>query len=553
MPGLRGYVDRRLNRGGTGASQWDWLYGGRDRPQVFGGNARKRKGKRQLAGLHQLGYNPSPGTRFDPAQGTLGGLRQVVGTRPLGYQEKLNAMGSEPGQGGGLEGYRKSVIRSLYPLRAGLGGAVSADQGRGGADPSIIPGKGDPGSMAAGGPDINDPGSGTGPTGDYGSGVGPQDDTSASPYRRSTMNAPGDPPGPIGQPQTPMAQAIQLAMEETTLGNFGQLRALINQGVMGGAGMQAILEQIEGPENMMLADIPGRTEDMISQSGIRGADARRQILKGLDSGRAGAQRPGMAGQMVAQATIPQRMEESRYAGDITEAGYNMADQISLGQGERRGNLMQENMMSKLAGLQMMGGATGQAGGMLGERYWDPQSPYDMGLEASSRLAELQGVIGSRAASQQQRFRMFNDRMGNYYAKDQAGYNAQLQRWLENEFKRLGLGDYYESAADWVEAFMPDSVTISDARLKRDMESTQAGLEEIVRLSPKTFTWKGTSKNDVGLIAQEVQEIIPDAVGYVRGSGHLGIRPLALIAALVNSIKDLKVEIDTLKSGFVRGG
>lgn len=446
MPGLRNYVNRRLNRG---SSQWDYLYGGSKRPT---------KGH-----YGPYGYSVAPGTRFNPAEGTLGGMREVLGIRDIkGEWWNDPALSGANPMSGGLNRYRYGVAKNLFQrpnLFARAGGAVPANQGRGGADPSIIPGKGDPGSMAAGGI----LGGFTQPS-DYKRveiGEGRDEDEGRVPYRRSTYigNPLGNAAGPIGQPQTPMAQAIQLAMEEATLGNFGQLRALINQGIMGGAGMQAILEQIEGPENMMLADIPGRTEDMISQSGIRGADARRQILGGLNLGRVGAQRPGMAGQMVAQATIPQRMEESRYAGDITEAGYNMADQISLGQGERRGNLLQENMMSKLAGLQMMGGATGQAQGMLGEQYWDPQSPYDMGLEASSRLAELQGGIGRRAASQGQGFQMYNDRMRNYYAKDQAGYNAQLQRWLENEFKRLGLGQYYETAVDWIDAFMPDSISL----------------------------------------------------------------------------------------------
>lgn len=474
MPGLGGYVNRRLprhlwdtsskwyrdqsgdiadqsqytrklrGRGKYGrdpkTSQWDWLYGGTQRPT---------KGH-----YGPYGYSVAPGTRFNPAEGTLGGRREVLGIRDIkGEWWNDPALGGANPMSGGLGQYRYNVASDLFRppnLYGRAGGAVPADTGGGGGGG----GKGGPASMAAGW--ISGIlGRSTDPS-DYrrleiGEGREQFDEGDTSPYRRDIYisNPLGrDAAGPIGQPQTPMAQAIQLAMEEATLGNFGQFRALTNLGIFGPAGMQSILEQAEGPENMMLADLPGRIEGQINQNAIRGADARRQMLKGASLGRAGAQRPGMGAQRVAEMTIPQRMEESRYASGITEAGYNMADQISLGQGYRRSDLSKENMQSKLLGLQGTAAATGQAQGMLGERYWDPQSPYDMGLEASSRLAELQGSIGRRAASQQQGYRMYNDRMASFYRQVEMKYGAEIALALESQMKDMGLGQYYDDEGFW---------------------------------------------------------------------------------------------------------
>ncbi len=469
-----GFPKRRLSD--DPETQWDWLYnqawGKRpwvrsgkfsysDELPAFGGETRQGWQKEQLKDFHELGYNPSPGTMFNPAGGTLGGIGQVAGTRPYTPQEKLD-LKMAPLDESALDKYRRKGRAGILGSGKGVSSAYGAyGQAQSMGGPSAGKDRGGGGKSLGGASDILEQvreASGNNNMLDWLKNRVAQGNT---PYQREThINAPGDPAGPIGQPQTPMAQAIQLAMEEAALGNFGQYRALMNMGIFGPAGMQSILEQVEGPENQMLADLPGRIEDQINQNAIRGADDRRQMTRGLSLGRAGAQRPGLGAQMIAEATIPQRMQEAQYAGDITQTGYDIADQVSLGQGQRRGDLLEENMKSKLLGLQGMAGATGQAQGMLGERYWDPQSPYDMGLESSSRLAELQGDIGRRAASQGQGFQMYNDRMRNYYAKDQAGYNAQLQRWLENEFKRLGLGQYYASASDWIDAFMPDSISIA---------------------------------------------------------------------------------------------
>ena len=106
---------------------------------------------------------------------------------------------------------------------------------------------------------------------------------------------------------------------------------------------------------------------------------------------------------------------------------------------------------------------------------------------------------------------------------------------------------------------------SDASLKTVTGSFTRGLNDVLNLTPRTYRWNersgmNTEDENVGFIAQEVLESIPEAVGQYRTSEvevdgkktkkrekaellTLSDRPL--IAALVNAVKELKAENDTL--------
>ena len=53
------------------------------------------------------------------------------------------------------------------------------------------------------------------------------------------------------------------------------------------------------------------------------------------------------------------------------------------------------------------------------------------------------------------------------------------------------------------------------------------------------------KHDVGVIAQQVEEVLPDAVEH-RETGMMAVRYERLVPLLIEAIKELKSEIDELK-------
>jgi hypothetical protein len=63
------------------------------------------------------------------------------------------------------------------------------------------------------------------------------------------------------------------------------------------------------------------------------------------------------------------------------------------------------------------------------------------------------------------------------------------------------------------------------------------LDRIKKLDVVTFDWNDTNNRDIGMIAEEVAKIIPEAVWYKDGKIE-GLKPLTLIAVLVKAIQEL---------------
>lgn len=89
---------------------------------------------------------------------------------------------------------------------------------------------------------------------------------------------------------------------------------------------------------------------------------------------------------------------------------------------------------------------------------------------------------------------------------------------------------------------------SDRRLKSNIRNTNYGLREIMRLQPVSWSWKNTSlgsARQLGLIAQDVEDIIPETISGNEQTGTLSINYTELIPVLVNAIKEQQKEIDDL--------
>lgn len=90
---------------------------------------------------------------------------------------------------------------------------------------------------------------------------------------------------------------------------------------------------------------------------------------------------------------------------------------------------------------------------------------------------------------------------------------------------------------------------SDERLKENISEISNSLDKVNTLRGVEFDWKENyhfSGHDVGIIAQEVQKVLPEAITN-RVDGYLAVRYEKLVPLLINSIKELKKEIDLLKN------
>jgi len=72
------------------------------------------------------------------------------------------------------------------------------------------------------------------------------------------------------------------------------------------------------------------------------------------------------------------------------------------------------------------------------------------------------------------------------------------------------------AAGDITGFGTAFMNVSDKRLKKDVNTISGSLDKILKLRPTGFTWIENEKEDVGFIAQEVEEIIPEVVKTKKG-------------------------------------
>jgi len=87
---------------------------------------------------------------------------------------------------------------------------------------------------------------------------------------------------------------------------------------------------------------------------------------------------------------------------------------------------------------------------------------------------------------------------------------------------------------------------SSQRYKQNVQPLRAGLNLIQRLRPVTFDWKERGEADLGLIAEEVGRVEPLLVTHNRDGVIEGVKYDQLTVVLINAVKELKTENETLK-------
>ena len=94
-----------------------------------------------------------------------------------------------------------------------------------------------------------------------------------------------------------------------------------------------------------------------------------------------------------------------------------------------------------------------------------------------------------------------------------------------------------------------STTASDMALKENLNPITDALDKVLQLGGYSFDWKDKKRgSSTGLIAQDVEKILPNLVKDQKGlANHKTLNYNGIIGLLVESIKELKSELDDLKS------
>ena len=91
---------------------------------------------------------------------------------------------------------------------------------------------------------------------------------------------------------------------------------------------------------------------------------------------------------------------------------------------------------------------------------------------------------------------------------------------------------------------------SDINLKENIEPISNAVEKVQKLDGVTFNYKKDGRRSTGLIAQQLEEVLPEVVYTAEdldGEEHLAVRYGNTVGLLVEAIKELKEEIEELKA------
>lgn len=122
---------------------------------------------------------------------------------------------------------------------------------------------------------------------------------------------------------------------------------------------------------------------------------------------------------------------------------------------------------------------------------------------------------------------------------QPEYNSLNNPNYAKQYVRWGVQDTGSTPAEGEQ---------SDIRLKYNLSPVTNSLQIISSIEPKRFTWApGAEKTgrDVGVIAQEVKEVYPEAVSE-GPDGYLRVSYEKLVPVLLGALRELKEEVECLK-------
>ncbi|MEB3327590.1 MAG: tail fiber domain-containing protein [Synechococcus sp.] len=86
---------------------------------------------------------------------------------------------------------------------------------------------------------------------------------------------------------------------------------------------------------------------------------------------------------------------------------------------------------------------------------------------------------------------------------------------------------------------------SDARTKTNIQTITNALDTVLKLRGVSYTSTLEQADNIGVIAQEIQEVVPQVV-RVNNQGYLSVSYGNIVGLLIEAIKELKAEINDVK-------
>jgi len=127
-------------------------------------------------------------------------------------------------------------------------------------------------------------------------------------------------------------------------------------------------------------------------------------------------------------------------------------------------------------------------------------------------------------------------------------NAATARLVINSSGNVGIGTTSPSDKLSVngDVSATNFNTTSDVTLKTNVETLTGSLDAVKAMRGVSYDWIENGNSEVGVIAQEVEEVIPDVVS-TNDQGIKSVKYGNLVGVLIEAIKEQQAQIDELKA------
>ena len=188
-----------------------------------------------------------------------------------------------------------------------------------------------------------------------------------------------------------------------------------------------------------------------------------------------------------------------------------------------------------------------------------ESASDSNVFTDADHTKLNGIEASATADQSASEILSLINTSNIYTtgvlgRDSGDYigwsdNSHLDVYINgnNEFRFEADGDFHADG----DVIAYSTTISSDERLKENIEIVPNALEKLESLNGVTFDWKRDGTASAGVIAQNVQQVLPQAVKEVKGlkdnESFLTVNYHALTSILIEAVKDLSAKVKELEA------
>ena len=161
-----------------------------------------------------------------------------------------------------------------------------------------------------------------------------------------------------------------------------------------------------------------------------------------------------------------------------------------------------------------------------------------------------GSFGSTSS----RLRIMSADQQAYFFLGQGAANSANKLWLNGSLLPWDNASYDigTSTTEFKDAHFSGTVnasnfnTTSDATLKTNVETLTGSLDAVKALRGVSYDWIENGNSEVGVIAQEVEAVVPDVVS-TNDQGIKSVKYGNLVGVLIEAIKEQQAQIDELKA------